>query len=237
MKKSSAHPGDTDQDVSLRLRASVAKFSLQLFFALIVKPFVALFVGLRVFGREHLPAAGPFILIANHSSHMDTVCLMSLFPVRQIGRVRPCAASDYFLANPAVAFLSRAFFNILPIPRKNITAAHNPLSIMGAALERKEGLILFPEGTRGGGERMGEFKSGIAHLVEKYPDVPIIPAYLVNMGRCLPKGHYIPAPFFAEIHIGPAAHPRGTRQEILESLERSVLELGNNSIYLRHVRS
>jgi len=196
-----------------------------LFYALAVKPFMALFIGLRVRGREHLAKADPFILIANHSSHLDTISLLSLFPLTRLRRVRPVAAADYFERNAFVSLLTRTLFNILPIARKNITPDNNPLRRMRAAIEAGESIIIFPEGTRGSGSEMGEFRSGVAHLIAKVPGVPVVPAYLVNMGRSLPKGEFIPVPFFCEIRIGEPRVLQGNRSEITRALETAVREL------------
>jgi 1-acyl-sn-glycerol-3-phosphate acyltransferase len=196
------------------------------FFALVIKPFAALFIGLRVRGREHLPARDPFIIVANHSSHLDAVSLLNLFPLRRLRRIRPIAAADYFERNKLVSLLSRTLFNVLPVVRKAITTETNPLPRMAAALEAGESLIIFPEGTRGSGEEMGRFHSGVAHLVEKMPNVPIVPAYLVNMSRSLPKGEWIPVPFFCEVRIGAPQRLGGKqRQDITRALETAVREL------------
>ncbi|HLG13006.1 MAG TPA: lysophospholipid acyltransferase family protein [Blastocatellia bacterium] len=196
-----------------------------IFFALVVRPFMALFIGLRVRGREHLPASQPFILIANHSSHLDTISLLSLFPLTRLRRVRPVAAADYFERNAVVSFLARTLFNILPIARKNITPENNPLRVMSDALEAGCSLILFPEGTRGSGEEMGQFRAGVAHLLERKPDVVVVPAYLVNMGRSLPKGEFIPVPFFCEVRLGAPRVVSGSRREMIASLADAVREL------------
>jgi len=189
---------------------------------------MSLFIGLRVRGRANLPAHDPFILIANHSSHLDTVSLLSLFPLARLPRIRPCAAADYFERTPLIAFLSHTFFNILPVVRKKITPDTNPVRTMREALARGDSLIPYPEGTRGTGEAMAAFKSGIAHLLEEMPQIPVVPAYLVNMGRSLPKGEYLPVPFICEARIGAPRIVHGTRQEIVEALERAVLELGEH---------
>jgi len=194
-------------------------------FILIVKPFMALFIGLRVRGREHLAGSAPFILIANHSSHLDTISLLSLFPLGRLRRIRPVAAADYFERNKFVSIFTKTLFNILPIARKNITTENNPLRRMREALQAGDSLIIFPEGTRGSGDQVGEFRSGVAHLIEKLPDVPVVPAYLVNMGRSLPKGEFIPVPFFCEIRIGAPRVFSGSRQEITKALEAAVREL------------
>lgn len=186
---------------------------------------MALFIGLRVRGREHLSSAAQFILVANHSSHLDTMSLLSLFPLKQLRRIRPVAAADYFERNAFVSLLTKTLFNILPIARKNITSENNPLRRMREAIEAGQSLIIFPEGTRGPGGEIGEFRSGVAHVLGKLPNVPVLPAYLVNMGRSLPKGEFIPVPFFCEIRLGAPRVMTGSRQEITGALEAAVREL------------
>jgi len=196
-----------------------------IFFALAIRPFMALFIGLRVRGREHLSSAEQFILVANHSSHLDTMSLLSLFPLNQLRRIRPVAAADYFERNAFVSVVTKTLFNILPIARKNITPENNPLRRMREAIEAGHSLIIFPEGTRGPGGELGEFRSGVAHVLAKPPNVPVLPAYLVNMGRSLPKGEFIPVPFFCEIRLGAPRVMTGNRQEITTALEAAVREL------------
>jgi 1-acyl-sn-glycerol-3-phosphate acyltransferase len=193
-----------------------------LFFALLVRPFMALFIGLRVRGREHLDVPDPFVLVANHSSHLDTISLLSLFPLSRLKRLRPCAAADYFGRNPVVLALSRTFFNILPIARSDIRAGNHPIHRMRETLERGESLLLFPEGTRGSGHEIGELRAGIAHLAEHVPGLTIVPAYLENMGRALPKGEYLPVPFFCEVRVGAPRRLSGMREEMLHELRREL---------------
>ena len=193
------------------------------FFVLVVRPFMAFFIGLRLRGREHLNVPDPFVLVANHSSHLDTLSLLSLFPLRRLRRIRPCAAADYFGRNPLVLALSRTCFNILPIARANIQADDHPIERMRQTLERGESLLLFPEGTRGAGGEVGELRPGIAHLAEQVPGLTVVPAYLANMGRALPKGEYLPVPFFCEVRLGPPRKLEGTRDQMLRQL-RSDLE-------------
>lgn len=195
------------------------------FFALLLRPFLTLFIGLRVRGREHLPKADPFILIANHASHLDTLSLLSLFPLSRLRHLRPVAAADYFERNKFVSVLSRTLFNILPIARKGITRETNPVSRMEEALQTGQSLIIFPEGTRGSGEELAKFHSGAANLIEKCPEVPVVPIYLVNMGRSLPKGEWIPVPFFCEVRVGEPRRLQGNRREITTELEATVGKL------------
>lgn len=196
-----------------------------LFFLLLLRPFMALCIGLRVRGRERLPAKDPFLLVANHASHMDTLTLLSLFPLRRLRKVRPAAAADYFERNALVAAVTRTLFNILPIQRLKKGRTADPIETMAAALAGGETLILFPEGTRGAGGELAPFKPGAALLAERLPEIPVVPCFLEGMGRILPKGEFIPVPFFCEIRIGAPFHPRGDRAAIAAAIETAVREL------------
>lgn len=198
------------------------------FFLLVVRPFLVLFIGLRVRGRQHLPGSGPFLLVANHTSHLDTASLLALFPLGQLRHIRPVAAADYFARNRFVALLSSTLFNILPIVRRreDLTPDTDPRKVMLAALAAGDSLLVFPEGTRrSDAEDVGRFKAGVAHLVEHHPDLLVVPCYLVNMGRSLPKGALLPVPFFCEVRIGPPRVLRGTREAVVSELEAAVRAL------------
>jgi 1-acyl-sn-glycerol-3-phosphate acyltransferase len=220
-----ANPQAANQPTLTARRWTWRDIAQVVLFALLVKPFLTLFIGLRVRGRDHLPQSGQFVLIANHSSHLDTASLLSLFPLTRLRRIQPVAAADYFESNRFISVITKTMFNILPIARKNITAENNPLRRMQAALESGQSLIIFPEGTRGSGDSIGPFRAGVAHLIEKMPDVLIVPACLVNMGRSLPKGEFIPVPIFCEVRLGEPRALSGSRQEITRALEDAVREL------------
>jgi 1-acyl-sn-glycerol-3-phosphate acyltransferase len=196
-----------------------------LFFTLFVRPFITLFMGLRTSNVEAIPQRGPFILIANHSSHLDTITLLSLFPLTRLHAIRPVAAADYFTRNAFVSFVSRLCFNILPIARKDFTAENHPIDVMDAALKRGDSLIVFPEGTRGSGETMAAFRSGVARVLERNQGTLVVPAYLVNMGRSLPKGEWFPLPFFCEVRIGTPFAPDGDKDAMTAQMEQAVRTL------------
>jgi 1-acyl-sn-glycerol-3-phosphate acyltransferase len=203
---------------STSLAGPLRDLAQMLFFVLVVRPFITLFIGLRVHGRQHLDVPDPFVLVANHSSHLDTLSLLSLFPLRRLRRLRPCAAADYFGRTAFVLALSRTFFNVLPIARTNISSEDHPIQRMRETLEAGDSLLLFPEGTRGAGTEIGELKAGIAHLSEQVPGLTVVPAYLENMGRALPKGEYLPVPFFCEVRVGRPRRLSGTRDQMLREL-------------------
>ncbi len=219
-------------DVETWTHSGLQAFLQALFFVLIVRPFVLLFLGLRIRDRGRIPAGRrPFILIANHSSHLDTACLLNLFPIRRLRHLRPVAAADYFERNPFVSKLTRTLFHILPIDRtarrkdaSGQTGA-DPRQRMLAALQAGQSLILFPEGTRGNANEVTRFRSGIAWLAQAMPEVPIVPIYLANLGRALPKGHFVPIPLFVEVRVGEPLLPRGDREEIRAALESAVKKL------------
>ena len=125
-----------------------------LFFLLIVKPLVLVILGLNVRRKALLPTQGPAVIIANHNSHLDTLVLMSLFPLRMLPRLRPVAAMDYFMTNRLLAWFALNIIGIIPL-RRSVKASHgDPLADAVAALDNDDILILFPEGSRGEPERV-----------------------------------------------------------------------------------
>lgn len=209
-------------------RPAWTDWAQRLFFLLVVRPFLTLFIGLRVRGREHLPESGPFVLVANHASHLDTLSLLALFPLARLREVRPVAAADYFERTRLTALVSRTLFNILPIRRRreDRQAGEDPLEPLLEALAAGQALILFPEGTRrSGADDVGEFKGGIAHLVERRPGLTVVPCWLANMGRTLPKGELVPVPFICRVSLGAPLQPSGSRAEVLATLEQAVRAL------------
>ncbi len=119
----------------------------RLFVVLVAWPVVMVLIGIHVRHRERLPRHGPAIVAANHNSHLDTLTLLSLFPLSIVPRVRPVAAADYFLSNRLLAWISTRLIGIVPIARK--VRKTDPLLGCHEALLRGEILIVFPEGSRG----------------------------------------------------------------------------------------
>ena len=195
-----------------------------LFFVLVVRPLLLVMLGLNVRHRERLLRA-PAILAANHNSHFDTLVLMSLLPLSWLPKVRPVAAADYFLRNPIVAWFSLNILGIVPIRRGGRAAGEDPLAGVSQALADGHVVILFPEGTRGLPELRSELKSGIAHLAERHPDVPVVPIFLHGLGKALPKGSVLPVPFFCDVFVGEPVPFEGDHKAFLAELGRRMEQL------------
>lgn len=188
------------------------------FFGLFVRALVLVVLGLNVRQRQRLPTVGPAIICANHNSHLDTLVLMSLFPLESLPRLRPVAAMDYFLRNRFLAWFALNILAIIPLDRKPRRGI-DPLAGCVEALKRGDILILFPEGTRGEPEILAQFKSGIAHLAERVPEVSVVPVFLHGLGKALPKGEAVLVPFFCDVFVGEALAWSGNKREFMGRLD------------------
>lgn len=195
-----------------------------LFFILIARPFLMIVIGANIRHAERLISQGPAILAANHNSHLDTLFLMSLYPISLLHRVRPVAAADYFMKNRFLAWFALNIMHILPLERRP-KAGHDPLAEIEASLKNGDILILFPEGSRGEPEKRSALKTGIAHLMERQPNASVLPIYLHGLGKALPKGDWLPVPFFADVFIGNSFTWQGNRQLTMQLLEESFNQL------------
>jgi 1-acyl-sn-glycerol-3-phosphate acyltransferase len=207
---------------------------ISVIFFLTTKIIVLVLLGLRILHRERLPTTGPAILVANHNSHLDTLVLMSLFPLSKMQHLRPVANEEYFLKqNPCLAWFARHILHIIPVSteagscRDNSCNHRNFFKNCADAIAQNQILILYPEGTRGTPESLGEFKSGIAHLAKQHPHVPIIPIFLHGLGKALPKGDFLIVPLLCSIYIGEAMYWNGQKQIFLQQLTERVQALSD----------
>lgn len=190
-----------------------------LFVLLVARPITLFVLGLNIRNRERLPIQGPAIVAANHNSHLDTLVLLSLFPLCDIHKVHPAAAADYFLSKPWLAWFSRNVIGVVPVTRRGGDHHHDPLAECHATLARGEILIIFPEGTRGEPEAMQHLKSGIVHLAMRCPDAPVVPVFMYGLGRAMPKGEFLLIPFFCDMFVGEPMRWAGDRHGFMQALE------------------
>lgn len=142
------------------------------------------------------------VYFANHTSHLDALVLWSSLPKAVRSLARPVAAKDYWSKGRVRPYIASTF-NALLIDRRKIKVHQSPVDLMLREIGDTHSLIVFPEGGRSTGEELGEFKSGLYYLGKKRPDLELVPVYMDNLNRVLPRGEVLPVPLLSCITIGP----------------------------------
>ncbi|OGS97255.1 MAG: acyltransferase [Gallionellales bacterium RIFCSPLOWO2_02_FULL_57_47] len=168
------------------------------------------------------------IYFANHSSHIDTIALWSALPPELRARTRPVAAADYWGSSRLRRYVVLRGLNAVLIKRARTDPNDNPLQPLFEALDHGDSLIIFPEGTRQHQPLPGPFKSGLFHLAERYPQVELIPVYLENLYRSMPKGTFLPVPITCTVRFGAPL------QRIANEGKHTFLALLKNEWIKRH---
>ena len=166
-----------------------------------------LLTGVRAYWHRDTPQAAPTLYVANHTSHADFVLLWSSLPPALRRVTRPVAAADYWQASGFRRFIGERVFRALLIRRDKAAPAaaegFDPVQQMAAALRAGQSLILFPEGTRNTSEAaLLPFKSGLYHLARACPEVRVVPVWIDNLNRVLPKGMLVPLPLACSVSFG-----------------------------------
>ena len=169
--------------------------------------FARALTGVRALWLGSEPDARPRGYFANHRSHGDFVLIWASLPPPLRRRTRPVAGADYWLTTPLRRFLINRVFRGVCIDRRPGRSGPNPVAQMGEALTAGESLILFPEGTRNMGDGLLPFKSGLHHLARAHPEAELIPVWIENLGRVMPKGSLIPVPLLCTLSFGPPLAP------------------------------
>lgn len=172
------------------------------------------------------PSAARRIFVANHTSHLDFVLLWSALPGEMRRRTRPVAAADYWSRGALRRYLAVHVFHAILVSRCS-DHRDNALDPILAALRAGDSLILFPEGTRGDGEELLPFKAGVFHLAQAVPDAEIVPVWMQNAGRVMPKGSVLMVPMLCSATFGgPMQVERSeTKEAFLHRLRNSVQDL------------
>jgi len=173
------------------------------------------------------------IFFANHTSHLDFMVVWSALPRALRTKTRPVAARDYWMKGPVRRYMSAKVLNAILIERspagaaleEKRRAASEAIDWMAAEMGADYSIIVFPEGTRGTGDEISPFKSGLYYLTRLKPDVELVPVYLDNMNRILPKGESLPVPMLSRVVFGePMELRRGETKELFLERARSSLE-------------
>jgi len=172
------------------------------------------------------PSPALRIYYANHTSHFDALALWSALPNRLRATTRPVAAKDYW-STGLRAWVATNGFNALFIDRNADRSAGDPLAPLGEALQRGESLIIFPEGTRRAQALPSPFKSGLFHLATRFANAELVPVYLDNLYRSMPKGTFLPVPLTCSVRFGKPLERRAeeAKADFLERARAAIVEL------------
>jgi 1-acyl-sn-glycerol-3-phosphate acyltransferase len=172
------------------------------------------------------PKAEQRIYFANHQSHADLVMIWAALPRELRGITRPIAAKDYWTATPFKQWITTAVFNAVYVERER-KGDEDPLQPLADALTQGDSIILFPEGTRGHTGDPQAFKAGLYNLAQRFPQVVLVPAWINNIQRLLPKGEVIPVPVLCSVTFGAPIHlDQGEdRKVFLERAREAVIAL------------
>lgn len=167
------------------------------------------------------------MIVANHNSHLDTMVLMSMLPLGLIHKVKPVAAADYFLRNALLGWFAMNIIGILPLKRKRTEPNEDLLAPVSEALKSGNILIFFPEGSRGEAEKLSGYKTGVARIAERHPEVPVVPIFLHGLGKALPKGEGLLVPFFCDVFVGEPLQWSGSKDSYMKNLDDAMKKLAD----------
>ena len=171
--------------------------------AWLILTFARTLTGVQAFWRGCQPSAEQRIYFSNHASHGDFVLIWATLPSTLRRLVRPIAGADYWNRSAIRRFIGGRVFRAVLIDRTRSEGAPDPVSQMREVLVRGDSLIMFPEGTRNtGDEVLLPLKSGLFHLARSCPEVRLVPVWIENLKRVLPKGSYLPVPLACTVEFG-----------------------------------
>ena len=170
------------------------------------------------------PMAEQRIYFANHQSHADLVMIWAALPAELRGITRPIAAKDYWTKSPFRKWITTAVFNAVYVDRAR-TGEQDPLEPLIEALEHGDSIVIFPEGTRGSTGEPQAFKAGLYNLALKFPGVVLVPAWINNVQRVMPKGEVIPVPILCTVTFGApmTLEPGEDKRDFLQRARDAVL--------------
>jgi 1-acyl-sn-glycerol-3-phosphate acyltransferase len=204
-------------------------YGLRSLAALGLRAWLSLYHRLEIVGADHLPHDGSFVMVANHSSHLDAICLLAALPLGKLHRAFPAAASDYFFVSVPRTAAAAIIVNALPFTRT--VHVRQSLSLCRQLLANPGNiLIIFPEGTRSTTGEPGEFKPGIGLLVGG-TNIPVVPCYLSGAFEAWPKGRLWPRPKRLKLIIGATrsyetiAPGKSAAEQVAADLKQAVVEL------------
>ena len=188
--------------------------------------FVRLLTGAQARWYGSPPKAEQRIYFANHQSHADLVMIWAALPEELRSITRPIAARDYWTKGDFKRWITTAVFNAVYVDRER-QGDEDPLQPLIDALQSGDSLIIFPEGTRGHAAEPQAFKAGLYNLALRFPDVVLVPAWIANVQRVMPKGEVVPVPVLCSVTFGAPIRlePGEERRAFLDRARAAVIAL------------
>lgn len=214
---------------SLRRENGLVATGLHMAWWSVVRTYLGFYHRLGIHGKEHIPRKPPFVMVANHASHLDTLALAAAVPWSIRASIYPIAAGDVFFETPTRSALSALLLNALPMWRRKV-GSHALQELRTRLLEEQCAYILFPEGTRSRDGTMTDFKQGIGMLVAN-SSVPVVPCFLEGCHNAWKPHQKFPRPRKICVRIGPSLsfadvpNERAGWQEVASRLEAAVRAL------------
>lgn len=195
-------------------------------FGFLLLGFVRALTGAQARWHGCPPKAEQRIYFANHQSHADLVMIWAALPEELRGITRPIAAKDYWTASAFKQWITTEVFHAVYVDRQR-TGDADPLEPLIEALQKGDSIILFPEGTRGNADEPQAFKAGLYNLAERFPHVVLVPAWINNIQRVMPKGEVVPVPLLCSVTFGAPMQlqPEEDRKTFLTRAREAVIAL------------
>lgn len=196
----------------------------------VLRALTVLFTGVIARGKVPLRPDQPRIYYGNHSSHLDFMVIWTALNGANRRRTRPVAGADYWEKTKVRKFIAQHVIHALLVDRDDPEKRKLAVPRMVAALDAGDSLILFPEGTRGDGTQIGEFKRGLYAVASEKPGVLCVPVYLSSLSRSLPKGVVVPVPVAGKAYFAEPiqCQPGESDEDFLHRARQALIEAGRN---------
>ena len=183
--------------------------------------------GVRPIWLGSRPSDRQRIYFANHASHGDFILLSACLPPEERQRTRAAAAADYWGKTELRRFIAEDMLSSVLIERNWVNRSVDPMKVMTDVLDQGDSLIIFPEGTRNDSDELLRFRSGLYNLTISRPDIELIPCWIENMSRVLPKGEFLPVPLLCRVVFGAplALEPDESRIAFLRRAREALIDL------------